>query len=126
MSSFCRVSLIATGDDRSVLVEDAANPDILLRGLEGGPSEFSPLLRRAWRETIHSHEVSDIGLHLGPNLPYAQRDEILEGIYWLTRRVLGLPPKKSVVERKPPSLALSSCLDPVVIGVLLGKAAGKR
>ena len=81
MSSPCRVSLIATVDDRSVLIEDAGNPDILLRGLEGDRRELPSLIRRAWRETIRTRDVSDIGLHLGPHLPYAQRDEILQSFH---------------------------------------------
>ena len=107
-------------DDRSVLVEDAGNPGILLLGLEGDSREFTSLLHRAWREGLSERDVSHIGLRLGPNLPYAQRSEILDSFHWLMRRVLRVPQKSA--PRKPPSSAgrpLSDYFDPAIYG--LGK-----
>lgn len=119
MSSPCRVSLIATLNDRSVLVEDAGNPDILLRGLEGVPREFGALINRAWQEIICTRDVSDINLHLGTKLPYGQRNEILKCQNWLLQRVLGIIPRRRRYHRPvepppvriPPSPELSRLID---------------
>lgn len=111
MSSPCRVSLIATLDDRSVLVEDAGNPDILLRGLEGAPREFGALVNRAWQESICMRDVSDINLHLGMKLPYQQRNEILKWQHWLLQRVLGITQRRRRY-RRPTSPPLPPPIPP--------------